>query len=379
MNLLALVFALAIVAVPVEVTTTSGDTRRGEFVDLSAEGLQISEDGLEITIPTDQLSDLKVTEAQPKTGPKTQVTFAGGTRILAREVRLEGEILEVELPRQTLLRASVRSARAIRFGGAMAETDAAWLGILEKESRGDTLVIRRPGNRLDPTMGIIEGIAASKVQFSLDGDSVSAPIDRLEGVIFGASDDAGASPAIVVTDVYGSKWAIDEVALSDDSGSLKLKFGEFDHELPLSLLASIRWTSGLMMLADTEPVEVTIAPSLSTNVNANLINQLLGSETIDESDLVIQGGGLSEYRVEEGFRVLQGSVRRDERVKAASDLSVKILLDGEVAWEESLPDSGPRGFELEVGAAKRVTLQVDSGNDGDLGTAVKFIRPRLVK
>ncbi|TWT55038.1 NPCBM/NEW2 domain protein [Rubripirellula amarantea] len=362
-----------------EVSTTSGETYQGSLSAIATDGLVLDQDGAKQTISLEELTGLSVVDAPPRTGPKSQITFVGGSRIFARDIRIAGETAEIELPRQPLLRVPVQSIRAIRFAGPAAETDAAWLGILEKETRGDTMVIRRPGNRLDPTIGIVEGIAGDKVNFNLDGDSVAAPIDRLEGIIFGATSSSKSSKPVTITDVYGSTWLVDEVVAEPSSPSLEIRFDNAIHRLPLELLSSIRWSSGLMMLASVEPAETSLKPSLAVNIDPALVESLLGPQSVGLEDLILRGGCSTEYRIEDGFRTFSGSVRRDERVKSASEVSVRILLDGELVWKESLPDAQARGFELDINNARRVTLQVDSGNDGDMGTTIRFNRPRLLK
>ncbi len=58
---------------------------------------------------------------------------------------------------------------------------------------------------------------------------------------------------------------------------------------------------------------------------------------------------------------------------------MNIKLDGEVVWTESVTDAEPRGFELDFNKARRIILEVDAGDDGDVGDNIRFLRPRLLK
>jgi hypothetical protein len=185
----------------VSVKTNSGEKIEGDLVGFTADVVQIDAAGLTREFPFDELMSLTPTSSKEGTGPTFRVTLAGGSRIAAQDLALLESELVIEPRRQQALQVPVKQVKAIRFRAANTATDPKWLGIVAKESRGDTLVIRRGDNRLDPQYGIVEGIADGKVMFNLDGDKVKAPIVKLEGIVFGAAQTRVQGTNVRVTDV----------------------------------------------------------------------------------------------------------------------------------------------------------------------------------
>ena len=135
----------------------------------------------------------------------------------------------------------------------------------------------------------------------------------------------------------------------------------------------------MTLLATEKPAATKFESYLASNANAELLTAFFGPAVTGEHDLVMNGGSTIEYRIDPGFRLIAGSVVRSATAGQASKVTVRVLLDGKVVWEEPLKDNEPRGFELPINAARRVTLEVDSGDDGNLGDTVRISRPRLVK
>ncbi len=365
---------------PVKATTQSGESIEGSLGAVTATSLAIDIDGRPREILMQDLQTVSPANVQEQTGPTYLVTLSGGSKIAAETVSLVDSGLSIQPRQQDPLSVPVRQVKAIRFRASGATTDAQWLGLLQKESRGDVMVIRRPGDKLDPASGIIESIADGKVSFNLEGDTVAAPLDRLEGVVFGSTAEAADDAPVRITDVYGSTWLAESLVPSDAGQpiAMKLSSGQI-HHLPLEQIKSIRFSSGLSMLATEKPADVKTDTYFQTNIDGGLVNAFFGPAAQDGNDLQMHGGSKIEYRVADGFVMLVGAVRRASEVKRASEMSVRILLDGKKVWEESLPDVQPRGFEIPLKQARRLTIEVDSRDDGNLGDTVQIIRPRLLK
>lgn len=373
--------ALALLAVlPVQVQTNSGQTLRGDLLGFTEDTLRLDQGGSEVEVPFDDVARLIPTEVEEETGPTYRVTLVGGSKIQAQDVRLTDSEMIIEPRRQNPLRIPVKQVKAIRFRAPSDETDAAWLGNLERESRGDALVIRRPGNRLDPQQGVVLSIQDGKVGFDLDDTVVNAPIDRLEGVIFGGTALVTEDADVQVIDVWGSEWSAVRIDPSQGDQPLQLQLTEsIRHEVPLYQVVMIRWSGGVAMLPGLDPVSESLQTYFETGVDPKLLSSFFGSQPVGEQNLRMFGGSNIEYRIEPGYRLFAGSVRRDGDDGGASEVTVRLRLDSKVVWEESLKDLEPKGFELPVGEARRLAIEIDSGRDGDLGDRVLILRPRLLK
>jgi hypothetical protein len=372
------IWVLAIL--PVRVTTSDGETVEGKLRRISAVGLMVDRDGETIELPFDRLAKLEPLAVEAASGRSFIVSLLDGSKIAARDLSLSDESLTIQPRRQQPLLVQVKDVKSIRFRGASTNTDPLWLGLLEREGRGDLLAIRRDGDRLDPYPGIVQGIEDGIVSFDMEGTSVQAPIEKLEGVVFGGNRSVAEDAPIRVRDVYGSTWAVDEILPSETDQPLHIALGgDIVHELPLTQIVSIRWSSGLQLLASSPAARKSFEPYFRSNVDPAILDGWFAPNSVGESDLMMRGESSIEFRVEEGFKTLAGSVQRVESVRQAGEVTVRILVDDQVKWEERIEGQQRLGFELSVDQARRVRIEVDCGEDGDLGDAVRISRPRLMK
>ena len=151
------------------------------------------------------------------------------------------------------------------------------------------------------------------------------------------------------------------------------------HTLPIEQIARIEWSSGIRMLAEERPTASEFKTYLSTKVAPTLLERFFGPQREGKTDLLFNGGSKLEYRLDPNFKKFAGTVVRGRTSGVTGKLTVNVKLDGEVVWSEELPDTQPRGFELETNGARRVLLEVDLGGDGDVGDTILFLRPRFIK
>jgi hypothetical protein len=373
--------ALLLAVLPVSVKTSEGKVTEADLHAITPSSLVLDQDGQIVEYAFDDLLSLKPIDAVDKSGALSKVvTLVGGSRIRALDLSLIDNELLIDLRRQNQLLVPLKDVNAIRYRPSSVTTDAQWLGILDRPRRGDTLVIRRAENRLDPQQGIIESISGGLVGFNLDGTPINAPVDRLEGLVFGGTQSLVEDTDVRVTDIYGSTWSVIAIEPSRGDQPLQMRLSSnVVHELPLYQIDSIRWSGGFSLLADEKPAKQSFQPYFQVNVTGGLLEEFFSPQRVGEADLQMFGGSSVEYRIEAGYELVVGSVRREEHVTSAGIVTVQIALDDKIVWTEELLDGEPRGFELPVNQARRLTFVVDSGPDGDLGDTVRIARPRLLK
>lgn len=376
---------LLIATLPVRVSLSSGEELDGILSGLEDAAVSIESDGQSLRIPVDELVSLVPPTPQSATAPAMRVILRDGSQLAAQEVTLEEERLRIQPRRQEALSVPLQRVAAIRFRTGSPATDPRWLGILEQRPRGDLLAIRRDEGRLDPVAGVVEAIADGRVRFALGGDTVHAPIERLEGIVFGGATGEGRSAdglQVVATihDIYGSEWVVVGWTAGPLVDGMEVRLsGDVTHTIPLDQLASIRFRGGQIALVEQTPAEKGVRPYLESKLDPALLEGWFGPRVNAEGELVMVGGSSVTYRAEPGFRKLLGSVHRDPDVAAAGEVSVRITFDDRVVWEQALLDRDPQGFELELGRAARIRFDVLSGSDGDVGDLVRLSHPRLVK
>lgn len=364
---------------PVKVQTNSGKSIEGDLLKFKSDSVVIDQGGDSVEIAFDDIDRLVPEGFEEQTPPTYRVTLVGGSKIQVDSVQLTDSDLIVEPGGQNALRIPVKQVKAIRFRAPSQATDAAWFGNVEREARGDSLVIRRPGNKLDPQQGVIVSIQDDKVAFDLDGTVVNAPIDRLEGLVFGGTEPNQEVADVQITDVSGSQWSAVAVAPSEGEQPLQLLLtSSLKHEIPLYQIMSIRWSGGLEYLASNQPVSESLQTYFQTSVDDGLLGSFFGIRRAGEQNLSMVGGSAVEYRVESGFRTFAGSVRLDS-TSNRGNVKVTISLDGKPVWEQSLTGPAPKGFELNINETRRLSIAVDFGDGSDNGDRVLFLRPRLLK
>jgi hypothetical protein len=114
-------------------------------------------------------------------------------------------------------------------------------------------------------------------------------------------------------------------------------------------------------------------------VDPTLLNRFFGPKLEANTDLVLNGGSMTEYRLPPQFKKFAGTVQRDQTSGVTGNVTVNIKFDDKVVWSESLEDAEPRGFEIDTNGARRVVLEATLGGDGDVGDTIRFLRPRLLK
>lgn len=372
--------ALLIAALPVDVTTNAGVSVAGDLTSIDDGAVTLNVGGASKTIAAEDVQVIQPRDVASSTGPTYRVTLVDGSKVAAEDVSVNGGKLTIELRDQPTITVGIKSVRAIRFRAAAQSTDADWLGLIDRPSRGDVMVIRRGTDTLDPIAGVVNAIANAKVNFDLDGDTVDAPIAKLEGVLFGGTDAVADNADIRVDDTLGSSWSVDSLAYDSSSDELTMQLSsDLTHSIPITQVRVIRFAGGMTLVASESPAEQSSSTFVAINGVDELASAFFGPKPIGDGDLTMNGVSSISYRVEAGFKTLAGTVRRSAGVKRAGNVTARILVDGKVVWDESLPDAKPRGFELPIDGARRVTLEIDAGQDGDLGDSVRWVRPRMLK
>ncbi|TWU32922.1 NPCBM/NEW2 domain-containing protein [Novipirellula artificiosorum] len=384
---LLLLFLVSVL--PVRVSTIDGEGVDGTFAGLSESSLRIQTTGTEVQIPVADLSSLEPQQEPQGTGPTMRLVLEAGTEIAAQALTLSGETFSVELRRQETVSIPIQLARSIRFRPGNPKVDPAWLAKIEEGRRSDTLAIRREGDRLDFIEGLVVSISADAVRIEIDGETMDAPISRLEGVIFGGAKGANHPGDIQIVDVYGSRWSASDLLPCEAEGPLEIQLqGSIQHRIPLDQVKSIRWTGGVEMLAGMTPAIRSHRESIETQIDKSLleawfapaaVNSKADGSSESTQDLLMFGRSFIEYRIDEGFQTFSAGVRRDGSVERATQAIVRVWVDGKVAWEKRFEGDEVVGLELPLDQARRLRIEVDSGQDGDIGDTFRISRPRLLR
>jgi hypothetical protein len=378
---LSLMTLLAAASLPVRVTPVSSEAYEAELTGATAQGFVVEVDGATQTLAPETLQLIERRGPARSGSPGLTVQLRDGSRLKADGVTVADGQVTLELRRQPAPEIAVERLQWIRFQPPSEAVDPQWLGMLDREAAQDTLVIRREGDKLDRVGGVITGIGAEAVAFELDGQAIEAPLARLEGVIFGGTKNDTSAPPIRLTDRYGSVWHLASLGSSDQGESLAVvSVGGVEFELPLDLISRIELASGVQFLAASEPAASGYQPYIAAPEGIERLGKWLGPQAVADRDLLLRSRSSVDYRVAPGFQKFLTTMAIDPSVQRGGGCDVRLLIDGEVAWSESLSINGdPLGVELPLQGASRLRIEVDYGGDGDVGDLVRFRQPRLIK
>lgn len=362
------------------VQTVNGETIVGQWAGVTGSSIQIRSGDEVRVIEMDQaVSMAPINDADPPEPPRMQATLVNGSVIAIQDMSLDGSTVRIEPRRQDALPIPIKQIRSIRFRKGSPASDPQWIGLTEKETRRDLMVIRRSNDQLDPVEGVVVGLDANTMRFELDGDPIDAPLEKLEGVIFQTNATGSDAILVKVEDIYGSVFFADRLIDSEEENVLKFTLpGPVRHTVPMDHIRKLSWSSGRILLASQSPAESKMRLPIRLNLNSDLVKDWF-APAAEGDDLVASAGGRAEYRIESGFQTLVGSVRREGDAIDSGNVEVKISLDEDVVWRQIISGPESKGFEISVGDAKRVRLEVLPTSDGEVGDVIRFMKPRLLK
>jgi hypothetical protein len=382
MSWIALCGLLVWAGLPVTVTTATGESFQAELEAIGPDGVQLSGGQRPGRIALDALVRIDFGQAGEFTPPSLTVGLADGSRLKIESASIADGQATLALRGQDPLTVPLDRVAWLRFNKPSPAVDEAWLGMLDQRTPNDRLIIRRDGGVLDQIGGVVAAATPETVRFVVGENEVAAPVERLEGILFGGVT-AAENRGLTLVDVYGSRWAVASFAGDDRSDALTLVRPDGQQRvMPLRLVEQLRFADSSYRLASTEPVEQSYQPLVDSVVDQELIDAWLGPRR-DGGDLVMRSRSAVTYRLEPGFARLATEVSPDRSVTAGGGAMVRVKLDDTVVWEQQVvPGDDPRGLEIPIGDARRVTFEVDFGEGdgrGDAGDLIRLARPRLVQ
>jgi len=375
---LAMLLALAI---NVRVTTVDGTSIDASLVGIVETGYEIDVDQKTRVIPFQDALSIIRADASPGFPPGMQAQLIGGSRIAITGVTMDETDVKFMIRDQSPIAIPVKQVRWIRLRQSSATLDPQWLGTIEKPNVADILVVRRSADSLDEVEGIAKSITEKNVVVDLDGETLSAPIEKLEGIVFANVMSDADEGKLLVEDINGSKWRAKAI-LPGDNGEVRIElYGGISVSFPISQVKKIEATDAVQFLASETPAEGSYQAVSKIGLDATVATQWFGAQSVDDRDIIMHADSDIQYRLDDRYTTLQGSVSVDPEVVAGGRCELKIWMDDNVAWQQSFDVDAldTKGFELPIGSAKRVRFELKSGDDGDMGDTVRIRQPRLIK
>lgn len=401
--MVALVVWSLLAALPeFEVRAADGTTLRGRLVGCTAEALTVdTAEGPRRLAAGDVAGVAAVAPAMVEAvAAPVELELLDGTRLIAAELTLSGEVTRVVLPGAAALDVPTRTVTAVKLMPLDGPLDEQWQEIAAAKRTGDLLVIRK-GDALDFLEGVVQEVTADEVRFQFEGETVPVRRGRVVGWFHPAAPAPGGRAAFAtLDDAAGSRWAVAELKLpgpdapADAAGTVAVVTpAGIEARLPLDRLRELTYRSDF--LSDLAPESVAWVPYFGlADPGDGLLARLYGprfNRSLRPGPLRLGGQEYAKglalhsrsevvFRLPEGYRSLRATVGIDDRVRPGGQVQFKILGDERTLLDVAVSGQDPpRPIEIDLTGVRRLKLLVDFGEGADRQDHFDICEPRLVR
>lgn len=349
---------------------------------IDANGIHIpGAGGDERTIPMTKFLQLDRAGQSRSAMPKLFVWLTTGDRVGGTPVGLSGESLAWKCPALGEIAFPMRQVRAIQ--------SAAQAPPANDSPRTEDVLTLTNGDLLH---GIVSEIGATNIVIQpAGGEATSVPLASLFSADFASPPGAATAPAsparaFRVSTADGTTITADSVSLSQRDLHLRLPGAAGERTIPLSSISGLEQINGpVIWLSSLRPVESVQIPSFSQRTRPAQMDRTVLREPIRAGEREFAHGiGVHSYSrlvfaVDPACSAFRTQYAIDGELPWA-DVTVRVKLDDRVAYEKEHIKSGPLSevVKLNLKGAKRLTLEVDYGENYDVQDRLNWIEPALL-
>jgi hypothetical protein len=396
------------VAQEVLVVDSDGGEYEGRLVSLDKVSLQL-EIGDEVrSLPTATVTLVRRRAAQPASEDLAcAVSLVHGTELRCDAVTLSGGSLTLSGGIGHGAAVSRESVRSLRMMAASGDAlDGQWREIVgARDVAGDLLVFLRDG-RLDYLEGVIGSIDGNGVEFTRDGRTRQAPLDRIAGIVWyqpAAGEDVEAVAKLQSTS--GDLLALEGVVASGEELRLRTIEG-MEIGLPFDRLQDIRLgNQRITWLGELEPVTQEWQPlivergllELQQKLNRPRFNKdfhgrplqllhpgpdgLSARRTEYARGIAVRAGTRMVFAADSEYSSLAGIAGLPTDAPPGAAIELVISGDGEVLFQQTIddPGQGPVPLELEIAGVERLTVEVGYHDGQPIGDTLFLADLRMIR
>jgi NPCBM/NEW2 domain len=365
-------------------TTSDFHTQRINLAGLNADGVQIASanEAPAQVVPLDRFVSINRLNPSRLALSNMSLLLQGGDRLTGEPIKISGEDLiwknrllrEIPIPLRRIVSLS-------RTGGPQPQPPP----------KQDTVSLRNG----DVVTGVISDLTDEKLTIQTDNGGSDVPLASVKEIDFAAagSSATGAGHGYRVQLDDGSTISVADAVESDEKLSL-----QFAGKTPLNLQVPIAHVTGIEQLngpvswlSSRTPSESLQIPYFGSEQSWPAMMDLTvdGLPIILAGERIDRGIGVHAYSrltfpIESGwvaFRTQFAIDSRPESPRTLADVTVRILLDGHVAFEQPHVrcDSPAPVIQLDLKGAKTLTLEADYGDAGDTQAHLNWIEPALLR
>ncbi len=370
--------SLVVAGPPATVTMLTGDTLSGDLAGLTLDLVQLETEQGPQEIDAKSIMQIELNASAVETGDVKFLTVTGNdqSQLLVNSFTSDGTSATLETPAFGTMTAPLRQIGDILLGTLDAKVTGSWQDLRTRNSRDDLLVVRK-GDVLDYVGGSIAKISAESVTMLVRGRELSAPRDRVFGVILATPAAAPAARRVAIRTIAGD--LIQAASLQLDGEVLKVKSASLgDVNVPVNRISNIDFGGGrIRFLTDLafdaseskspgpgDPVVWFVSKNSPAGSGGKSVLRIGQSEF--KRGLWLHSGAVLRYRLNREYTRLRATAgfelthvtqmpRFEPKVRLVILGDGKELFSKEFAWDDpSVP------VDLEIADIRDLSIQIES-------------------
>jgi hypothetical protein len=334
----------------------------------------------ERVIPMSQFLQLDRDGGSRATAPRLFVVLIDGDHLGGAPTGISGESLLWRSPALGEISFPLKRVRAIQR--------AAQAAPLNDANRTEDVLTLVNGDSL---RGIVSDLTASDITIQpTGGETTTVSLASIVSADFASPPGATIASANLhrafrVTTADGTVLTSDRVNLQQRDLHVRLPDGT-DRPVPLSSVTGIEQINGpVVWLSSITPTESVQIPSFSQRAVPAQMDRTVQGDLIQLNGRPTYGIGVHSYSrlvfpIDTSCKTFHTQYEIDGDQPWA-DVTVRVKLDDRVAYEKAHVTSGAVSdvVKLDLNGAKRLTLEVDYGENYDVQDRLNWIEPALLR
>jgi NPCBM/NEW2 domain len=322
------------------------------------------------------------------TNPTVAIDLATGDSLQGNVVDVAEEMLTLRAPWQPSLQVPLSQVRGLVANSASAPAKKLYRDRKAKPGTEDLALVTAKDGTLAEISGHLKKGDGQEVKFVYEGEERNIQSDRLQGIVFAAQPRGAASadPYQVVHLISGDTISGNWTGVADNRVALKMPWGA-TWQVPIENVAEIDTRNGnLVELSDLTPITVEQTPFFGR------VMAYQGDQSLDGGSLKVKGKvyakGLAvhsrcllTYALDGQFANFKTLLGFDDAAGNRGQVACRVVADGKELYanRDFRAEAEPQELDLSVAGAKQLTLEVDFGDNEDIGDRVIWAEARLFR
>lgn len=260
----------------------------------------------------------------------------------------------------------------------------------EREERAeveDVLYVLSQGTWVR-VLGLLEAVTPNEVTIAWEGTSRKVPMKNVGGVILAAGGRTEATAeGLARVQLSGGSELIGVIQSYDGERLQLAKPGGLVIPVLADAVEKITFlTDRILYLADVEPAAFREAPFFDREWGYRADRNVLGGplslgRVRYEKGIGVHSSATLEYDLDGSYTEFSAVVGIDDEASDRGHVTFRVLLDGtEAVAHEARAGGTPERLRVPLGAASRLSLVVDYGEDGlDIGDVANWADAKLTR